>query len=244
MAVNNSIRLLVTLALSSLLMACEPAQSEKDMIMDAQFCLDEATDAASADACLSKISGLDSPEAHTLRCAGGFIAAEISSPENLSKALNAISEGDGTAVLLSSLSFPNVNLVNETVASCNKSGQNGLKLIGAIAKSATTLTSLASSLNIGSCSVADLSSCDTSDVETVIGNLASNPTPSAEDEEAILQIAESIQTVYSATCATEAANEDICGQINEAAGGMDLINADQAALLQFGKDLLAEWANN
>lgn len=134
MTVHKSIRWAIPLALSFLLMACEPAQSEKDMIAEAQFCLDEATDGPSADACLSKISALDSAEANTLRCAGGFITAQIASPENLSRALNAISDGDGTAVLLSALSFPNVTLVNETVASCNKSGQNGLKLLGAMAK--------------------------------------------------------------------------------------------------------------
>lgn len=159
MAVHKSSLFVLPLALSALLMACEGAQSDKDKIAEAQFCLDDATDASSADACLSKISSLDSPEANTLRCAGGFIAAGITSPSNLSSALNAISDGNGTTALLSALSFPNTQLVNETVESCNKSGQTGLRLIGAMAKSATTIASLA---NLASCSdPSDLSTCDT-----------------------------------------------------------------------------------
>ncbi|MEN0058295.1 MAG: hypothetical protein AAGB31_05635, partial [Bdellovibrio sp.] len=109
---------------SSLLIGCEGEQTEKDMIAEAQFCLDDATDAAAADVCMTKIEGLTSSQAYTLRCAAGFIAAEVTSPEKLSRALNAISDNQGTSVLLSTLAFPTKALAEKTFNSCNLSGQS------------------------------------------------------------------------------------------------------------------------
>jgi len=223
-------------------MACEGAQSEKDMIAEAQYCLDDATDATSADACLSKISGLDTSEANTLRCAGGFIAAGITSSSTLSTALNAIEDGDSTTALLSALSFPSVQLVNETVESCNKSGRDGLRLIGAMAKSATTIASLA---NLASCSdPSDLASCDTSVFIASITSILASP-GSADSQEAFLQIASSIQTVYGSTCTSSSSSQDICGQISSAAAtaGIDIESASVAQLKLLGEALLSEWQN-
>ncbi len=241
MAVIKSCQSILLVALASIfLVACEGAQSEKDMIAEAQYCLDDATDAPSADTCLSKISGLDTSEANTLRCAGGFIAAGITSSSSLSTALNAIKDGDSTTALLSALSFPNVQLVNETVESCNKSGRDGLRLIGAMAKSATTIASLA---NLASCSDPDdLSSCDTSVFAASIASILASP-GSADSQEAFLQIASSIQTVFSTTCTSESSSEDICGQISGAAStsGIDIETASDAELKQLGEALLNEW---
>lgn len=236
---------ILALGMGSLLMGCESPQSEKDMIAEAQFCLDEATDGTSADACLTKISGLDSAQANTLRCAGGFITAQITSPRNLSTALNAISDGQGASALLTSLSFPNVSLANNTFTSCNKSSQTGLKLIGAMAKSATVLAEAAKSMGLSSCSV--ITECSPAELEAGLQNLIDDVGTDPTADETVLAVVTSIQTVYTSTCTGSAtANGDICGQINDAisTSGKDITSTDEAELLAIGKELLSQWKNN
>ena len=244
---NKTAAVILSLSMGALLAGCESAQSEKDMIAEAQFCLDEATDATGADACLSKISGLDSAQANTLRCAGGFIAAQVTSPRNLSNALNAISNGDGASALLTSLSFPNVTLANNTFNYCNKSSQTGLKLIGAMAKSATVLAEAAKSLGLSSCSV--ITECSPAELEAGLQQLADdvqNGGVPASDV-AVLAVVSTIQTVYNTTCTgNSTANGDICGQITDAisTSGKDITTTDEAELLAIGKELLLQWKNN
>lgn len=233
--------LIITLSFGAILTGCEGAQSEKDMIAEAQFCLDEATDGTSADACLSKISGLNSPQANTLRCAGGFIAAKITSPANLSSALNAISDGAGAPALMSALSFPSVDLAKVTFNYCNASSQNGLKLIGAMAKSATILANVATGLP--SCSSPE--NCDSAAIESTLNSLVTdiqNGDPDAE--ETVIEIVSSIQTVYTSTCGgNNNSNGDICGQINTAisTSGFDITTTDPTEILAIGKELLSQW---
>lgn len=224
---------------AALLTGCEAEQTEKDMIAEAQFCLDEARDAASANACMSKINGITSPNAYTLRCAAGFISSGITSAANLSSALTAISDGGGPTDMLTALNFGDVSLVNNTAEYCNQSGQKGLALIGAMAKSATALSNAAELLNLGSCG-GDLSGCDTAAIESAINDIIADPNSPAAVE-AIEAIGSSIQTVYSVTCGgTNNANTDICGDINQAAAtaGIDMSTADINAI---GQALLAQW---
>ncbi|UXR64483.1 hypothetical protein EZJ49_15550 [Bdellovibrio bacteriovorus] len=226
---------------AALLTGCEAEQTEKDMIAEAQFCMDEARDAASASACVSKISGLTSPQAYTLRCAAGFISAQVTSAENLSKALDAMSDqGAGATSMLTVLNFNSPALANQTALDCNRSGQKGLALIGALAKSSTALADAADKLGLGSCGGgADLSACQNS-IEQAIGEILQNPTVGAAPE-AIIAIGESIQTVYTATCGgASVANSSICSDINEAAttAGIDIATADIEAI---GKALLEQW---
>lgn len=240
---NKAAALIMTLSLGALLTGCEAEQTEKDMIAEAQFCLDDARDAASADSCLSKISGLTSPQAYTLRCAGGFIAAEITSPEKLSTALNAISDGGGATTLLSSLSFPTTQLADTTFNSCNLSNQNGLKLIGAMAKSATVLASMATSLS----SCTSITDCSAAEIESTIDDLIAGVTGADPDAEAaVIAIVSSVQTVYASTCGgTNNANSDICGQITSAVAqsNFDITTTDPAELLAIGQELLGNWKN-
>lgn len=236
--------LLITLSLGVLLTGCEGEQSEKDMLAEAQFCLDEATNADTAGACVSKISGLNSPQANTLRCAAGFIAAEITSPRNLSSALNAISDGAGAPALMSALSFPSVTLAKTTFNYCNASSQNGLKLIAAMAKSATILANVAAGLP--SCST--LENCDASAIETTLNGLitAIDNGGDAAAEETVIEIVSSVQTVYASTCSgTSNSNADICNQINTAisTSGYNIATQDPNELLAIGKELLGQWKN-
>lgn len=224
---------------AALLTGCEAEQTEKDMIAEAQFCMDEARDAASANACVSKISGLTSQQAYTLRCAAGFISAQVTSAENLSKALDALSDqGAGATSMLTVLNFNDPALANKTALDCNRSGQKGLALIGALAKSSTALADAAGKLGLGSCG-ADLNSCQSA-LEDTIADILQNPNSTAAIE-AVEAIGGSIQTVYSATCGgASVANSSICSDINEAAttAGINIATADIAAI---GKALLEQW---
>lgn len=237
--------IVLALGMGALLTGCEAEQTEKDMIAEAQFCLDDATDSTSADACLAKISGLNSAQANSLRCAGGFIAAQVTSPSNLSNALNAISDGDGASALLTSLSFPTVTLANNTFNYCNQSSQTGLKLIGAMAKSATVLAEAAKSMGLSSCSV--ITECSTAELEAGLQNLIDDVGTDPTADETVLAVVTSIQTVYTSTCTGgTTVNADICGQINTAISqsGQDILTTDQTALLEIGKELLSQWKNN
>nr|BFD60668.1 hypothetical protein CKG001_27750 [Bdellovibrio sp. CKG001] len=226
---------------AALLTGCEAEQTEKDMIAEAQFCMDKARDEASANACVSKIAGLTSPQAYTLRCAAGFISAEVTSAENLSKALDAMTDqGAGATSMLTVLNFNNdIDLANQTALDCNRSGQKGLALIGALAKSSTALADAASKLGLGSCG-ADLNSCQSA-IEDTIADILQNPNSTAAVE-AVEAIGGSIQAVYSATCGgTSVANSSICSDINQAAAAAGIDIATEQNLAEIGKALLEQW---
>nr|BFD68273.1 hypothetical protein HAGR004_32950 [Bdellovibrio sp. HAGR004] len=230
---------------AALLTGCEAEQTEKDMIAEAQFCMDKARDEASANACVSKIAGLTSPQAYTLRCAAGFISAEVTSAENLSKALDAMTDqGAGATSMLSILNFKSKSLADKTFDSCNKSGQKGLALIGAMAKSATVLANAVSSFP--SCGT-DLSSCDADMIESTInGLLADLSTGSGAAYESavenVSEIAAAVQTVYTTTCnSSSQANSSICSDINQAAAAAGIDIATEENLAEIGKALLEQW---
>lgn len=238
MQFNKTTAGLLAMTLAAFLMGCEAEQTEKDMLAEAQFCLDKAT-AATASACMSKIQGLTSPQAYALRCAEGFISAGVTSPQNLSDAVTSISTpGQGTSAMLSALSFSDVNSANATFNSCNLSNQSGLALMGAMAKSATVLASAGGVL--ASCST---TGCD---VSGAIGSLVTDfqdGTLSTQNEETVTAITSSIITVYETSCGTAAANTELCGQIDTAAtaAGVDITNLTAAEQLELGKQLLTQW---
>ncbi|WP_413943267.1 hypothetical protein [Bdellovibrio sp. HCB-162] len=243
MQFNKATATILAMSLAALLTGCEAEQTEKDMLAEAQFCLDKATDSSSATACMSKIEGLTSEKAYALRCAAGFIGAEVTSPENLSNALNAINGNAGAAGMLSALTFPSVSSINSTFSDCNKSGSAGMKLIAAMAKSATTLASIAP---MGSCG-ADLSGCDTAEITQSINDLITGLNANDPDAEStVTTIVTSIQTVYTSTCGSgTSTNDEICGQITSAVSnsGYDIATTDPAQLVAIGKELLQNWKN-
>lgn len=232
---------LLAITFMALLSGCLAEQTEKDMLADAQFCLDKST-SATASACMSKINGLTSPESYALRCAEGFITAGITSPANLGGAMSAIKNNGGTVAMLSALSFPNTSAANNTFTSCNLSNQSGMALIGAMAKSATVLANAAGAL--ASCSTP--SGCDaalTAQMTALISDLNSG-TPSAATIETVTAITGSVSVVYASTCSgTTTTNTDICSQINTsaAAAGVDPANMTQAESLALGAQLLGTW---
>lgn len=237
MHLNKSMAALLALSLTALLTGCEAEQTEKDMIAEAQFCLDKAQDSSSANSCMSKIQGLTSPQAYTLRCAAGFISSGVTSPQNLSQALNALKDGGSTAGILGAISFDSQALADQTFTNCALTKNEGLMLIGAMAKTATVLGSLAS----GSGSME-------AQIQTVINNILTDlnsGSPSQQTINDVVKIGGTIQSVYQTTCANGVgAIEDVCDSINGAIasvpGGVDVVNATPE---EIGQALLDYWKN-
>jgi hypothetical protein len=239
---NKLTALILSLGIVATLTACEE-QSEKDMVAEAQFCLDKATDSSSVNSCLAGISSLNSAQANALRCAGGFIGAGVTSAENLSSAITSIANNGNSVTLLTALSLGNVNVANSTATYCSLSQQADLALFGAMAKSATVLANAATSLS--SCS--DLANCDTSEIEDTITDLINDlqsGTPSQNSKDTVEAIASSVQVVYTTTCGTSSSsNEDICGPINSALAqaGVDINTTNTQDLVDLGLELLKKW---
>lgn len=221
-------------------------QSDRDKLAEAQFCLDKSTTGTAA-SCLEKIKGIDSPQAHTLICSAGFIDAGVVSPENLSKAINAISndENGGSVTMLASLSFGVGKKVQADSAnsSCAKSGSAGFALLGAMAKAATSLTnlggiSLGSCQNTNSCSITEITQGIESNLSELLDVIENGNKPDLTQDEAVdaaVEIAGSIVDVYEATCGAVVINKDICSEIDQAAstagpGGSPIIIAEIIAL--------------
>lgn len=232
---------LLAITLTALLTGCEAEQNEKDMLAEAQYCLDKAT-ATTAGACMDKIEGLTSAQAYALRCAEGFITAGITSPRNLGDAMAAISGTGGTASMLAALSFPDTTAANSTFEACNLSQQNGMALIGAMAKSATVLAQAAGVL--GACATSgNCGTALTAQMDALYQDLNSG-TPSEATIATIGAITGSVSTVYGTTCSGGTnTNSDICKQINQAGtdANVDVANLTPEERLELGKHLMAQW---
>lgn len=234
--------LILSLGMVATLTACEE-QSEKDMVAEAQFCLDKATDSASVNSCLSGISSLNSAQANALRCAGGFISAGVTSAENLSSAIRALQNGGDSATLLTVLNLGDTIEANKTANYCSLSQQADLALFGAMAKSATVLASMTGTL--GSCSN-DLS-CEVGAIKDTITDLVADlqqATPAADSIQAAKDIAGAVQTVYTATCGVStSSNSEICGPIDSALtqAGININTTNPQDLVDLGLELLKQW---
>ncbi len=231
---------ILAVTVTALLTGCSQEQSEKDMLAEAEFCLDDATNSSAANACMTKIEGLTSESRVCfLRCAAGFISAGVTSPQNLSQVLNSMSEGGSTASVLGLIAFDSQNLADTTFTYCTASKSEGMMLLGALAKSATVIASLTSGSG-------DIETQMQTAITDILDDLQNgNPSEQAEALENIVKIGGTIQTVYQTTCGTAIANEDICNSISDAAatlpGGIDVTTATPEelgqALLDYWKDL-------
>ncbi|WP_413580475.1 hypothetical protein [Bdellovibrio sp. HCB288] len=241
--------LVAGLSCAALLAGCEGAQSEKDMIMEAQYCLDKATP-STAQSCVAGIASLTSENSYAIRCAAGFLKSGVTTASNLAQAFTALSEDSDTATMLSILNFDeDTGLANETAGYCTKSGSSGLALMGAMAKSATALAS--STSTFPSCS-GGIASCDPDEITNLIEDIEDSLTAGSGDPgyakaiETITAVAGSVQAVYAISCGQSGANQDICGPINEALVAATITPEELASLTtpqleELGKELLAKW---
>lgn len=237
MQLNKATATILAMSLTALLTGCEAEQTEKDMLAEAQFCLDKATNSTSANACMSKIEGLTSTQAYGLRCAAGFISSGTTSPANLSQALNSLQDGGSTAGVLGVLAFDSQSLADSTFNNCNLSKDTGLSLIAAMAKTATVLNNFAS----GSGS---LEAQFQTAITTVLNNLNGTPSQQTQAIASLNNIGGAIQSVYTTTCGgTTVVNTEICGSINGAIAAVPSVNINTSTPQQIGDALLKYWQN-
>ncbi|MGZ3774582.1 MAG: hypothetical protein ACXVCY_02015 [Pseudobdellovibrionaceae bacterium] len=229
---------IIALSFTAMLTGCAK-QSEKDTLAEAQFCLDKATNASTADVCMTKIQGLTSKQAYSLRCAAGFIASGITQPANISAALNSMKQNASTASVLGMLAFSSQTLANQTFSDCTASGESGLQLVAAMAKTATVISNLAT----GSGSIE-------TQMQTAITNIVTNlqsgdPTLQAQAIASATNIGGTIQTVYQTTCSgTVVVNQEMCNSINSAISSSPVpIDVNNSSTSQIGSALLSYWQN-
>lgn len=115
--------ILATLTLATLGMTGCSKESELDTIKDAQMCLNKAT-TSTAQACVSKLSGLATEQANQLKCAAYFIQEGYGTPTKLIEAIeNAESGGSSSSVnMISELSFSSSVQSQKAFDVCNASG--------------------------------------------------------------------------------------------------------------------------
>ncbi|QDK38930.1 hypothetical protein [Bdellovibrio sp. NC01] len=220
MFTNKKAMIALMMGLTAVLAGCEQ-ETEKDQIAEAQYCLDGATDASSANSCVAKIASIQTPQANALRCSAGFIGAGVTKTENLAKALTAIKDSNnGSSNVTTMLSFLNLGSnMESTFTACVNSNSKGMALVAAMAKSATTLVGLIPGFDIDSGQLPDMN-----DLKGALDDLvadASSGTPSASTVASLEAIGTAIETVYGSTCTNNSGSE-ICKSIDK---GLESLNA-------------------
>ncbi|MGZ3770207.1 MAG: hypothetical protein ACXVCP_17430 [Bdellovibrio sp.] len=234
MGFNKNAVTILALSLTAILSGCAQ-QSEKDMLAEAQFCLDKATNASSVNTCMAKIDGLTSEQSYSLRCAGGFVSAGITSPANLATAMNSMKQNASTASVLGVLAFDNQTLMDSTFDNCSKSGDAGLKLVAAMSKTATVIYQLTNASGT-------IEQQMTNAITSIITNLTSNNAAAqAAAVASATQIGGAIQTVYQASCSLNSVNTQMCGSISGALAAAPSINISTSSPQDIGAALLNYW---
>ncbi len=212
------------------LTACQ--ESEQDVIKDAQYCMDDARTSSQAQACISKLEGIETPAAYVIRCAGEFISQGFTSPSRLVDVIDALKADGGTAGLLGFMSFSDLTSASRAFTYCTKSNQKGMNLLAALMKTATTITATNPTLLAGLTANPPVYPTE-AEIKTAIDNIT------AGGAEAV---GETVKTVYQISCGSGSpANADVCNQINDAAASYGGISSASAA--DIGAYLLNEWKN-
>lgn len=149
---------------ASLLTSCGGGSKDVDKIGNAQFCLDSLAVGASSsevDTCLSKVEGLSTSGAESIRCSGGFIREGFSDASRFVKAFSAISggtSGSNTQTLMGILTFTSTNSLTtdatharDTFNSCYASGSKGSTLLASFSYLTMSLVTYYNSKNAGTC---------------------------------------------------------------------------------------------
>lgn len=126
--------------LTLLTAACE--SDEDRAVSQAQECLNRSTQ-ATVNSCASYVEGFSSEKAYAIRCSINFIAEGFSDPTKLTNAVNAMNDSSGSSSpmlgLLGQISFTSEAAANQAFSNCSLSGSDGMKVLAAFVKMATTL---------------------------------------------------------------------------------------------------------
>lgn len=189
-------------------------KKEADKVADAQACLNASNQGTALD-CLSKVEGLDSAAANTIRCAAIFIRQGFSNPSFVAQAANQIKSGSGksaTLAIMTAFEFKalasvsdNYTMSQDALRYCSQSGSKGLGFLATSSSLATTSKYL-SSVIVGACGSAG----DTAAQLTCLKN-QNNSTADAA-------VGTVVAAAYQANCqGTQAgANKEFCSQFASA----------------------------
>ncbi|MEI7973211.1 MAG: hypothetical protein WCH11_02465 [Bdellovibrio sp.] len=134
-------------------------KKEADKVVDAQACLNASSQGTALD-CVSKVEGLDSSAANTIRCAAIFIRQGFSNPTFVAQAANQVKSGSGksaTLAIMTAFEFKalasvseNYTMSQDALKYCSQSGSKGLGFLATSASLATTSKYL-SFVIVGAC---------------------------------------------------------------------------------------------
>ena len=121
---TKSLILSATALLTAMAFTSCSKESELDTIKDAQMCLNDAT-TSTAQSCVSKLSGINTPQANQLKCSAYFIEEGYGTPTKLLDAIEAAESNTGSSSsvnMISELAFADANNAAEAFDVCNASG--------------------------------------------------------------------------------------------------------------------------
>lgn len=214
--------------------SCE--KTESDNLARAQKCLDEVSesDPTKAKECFTYIEKYTSQQADILKCSilitsGGLMENKIVKAYNV---LKDDSQGSKSASFMSvlSLDLPDIDTGYETAVKANgycvSSGVPGLKYLSGIIVAGTTLAKMMSHLGI----TTNIDVNDPAAVNTAVQNLltqCTGATPPADCTTDLAQMGSTVTGLASSYCATDSADDGVCGQINSA---VTAANGDETAV--------------
>lgn len=203
---------------SVLLVSCESDEDNK--IALAQECLNDLTDSSTnpeIQACIDKVSGIETPQAYTIRCSARFLSGGLTT----SKIVTAFKDYDDApanekeATLIDNLALTSVGAADAAYADCAKTNVPGLLYIASLTRVGTLIV---------------VNGAGGGDIQQAIDNCESG----AQNCN-LTAIAESVLTLSDLYCKGDAAQEQVCIDIAtaEANAGGDLEQLAQILLNQF-----------
>jgi hypothetical protein len=213
---------------------CEKQEDQK--IAEAKECIDHATNSVTADACVAKIDGVQSPQAYLIRCSADFIAQDFTS-SRLATAFQKIKDNtstggtSATAAAMAYFVFAK-NLPGHTVdtaySNCEQAGVRSMSRLATMAKMATTIAQA----GLGSLTTLDPSNPSTFNpaaIQTAITTLTNSNDPTTNAS--VGTVAQQASAVY-CNAGSSFASNDVCTKLNSAisAGNGDAATIGQSLL--------------
>lgn len=229
-------------ALSFFMTGCSMEKDEDRKIASALSCLDTAKNSTDSDSCQAKVDGMDSQQASLIRCSANLIAQGVTG-SRLASAFSQLNKTPGTGTqtsqMLSFLVFAKnlpLNTADLTYTNCTKSGVQSVSGLASMIQAATTVASLAGTLD-GSNLDPSSPSFNSAQLTTLANTLYSDNSASATEKKSTIgQVA---LTAQSSLCGTGSSlnNQDVCKRLNSA------ITSGNGNAAQIGQALLNQLLN-
>ncbi|MDZ4662143.1 MAG: hypothetical protein SGJ18_11055 [Pseudomonadota bacterium] len=219
-----SISLLAGLAFNT---GCET--DEDNTVAKAQQCLDKTNRAGAGD-CLNMVSGLESADSYSIRCAARFLMNGLTTArvaEAMSNLKTAGAGRDPAAIMMGTFAFSDPALEALAFADCNKSESASFIYIAQVARMGTIITGFDGSIGTD---IAIGNPVDPAAIDAAVDLAAANPAAQASIGATAVQLA-------ATQCTVPGQNTEICDQVNAAiAPNLGNNQAIGAALLALLKD--------